>query len=52
MAHRCRDRTLRIEMARLRMAVFQPSSLEGSSISLKTASIMPSSRSSLLAMWL
>src|SRR6266699_2852416 len=34
------------------MALFQPPSADGSSISLKTRSIMPSSRSSLLATWL
>ena len=52
MAQGCRVMTVRIEIARCRMATFQSRSWAGSSISLNTASIMPSRRSSLLETWL
>jgi hypothetical protein len=51
-AQRCRARTSRAEMARWRMAGFQPASLDGRPISLNTTSTMPSRRSPLLATWL
>ena len=51
-AHRCRARTARTDIARWRMALFQPPAADGSSISANTRSIMPSRRSSLLVTWL
>jgi hypothetical protein len=50
-AHGCRFMTLRTEMARARIVSFQPNP-PGTSIVLKSVSIMPSRRSSLLVTWL
>ena len=51
-AQRWRLSASRVETARLRSSAFQSPPGAGGSISLKTMSIIPSRRSSLLATWL